>query len=170
MCVRSCAQADAIASNEASEGGDIDNIVERNRALDMELRTTVSHVARLRKEAGRLSALVVQMTETVSGHIHCWGDCDPCARARELVRRQDEVFVAMREEGQQMGPNSSSASPMPPHLRRICFRRAANACFDRCGHSRRWTRPRRPAWSPSVSQRLLWTALVTGKSVRKWTT
>lgn len=40
--------------------------------------------------------------ETGSSHIFCSGDCDPCARALEFVRRQDEVFVAMCEKAEKM--------------------------------------------------------------------
>lgn len=99
------ALADATAGGEAGKRGDAEHLSERNRALDMEHRTTASDTARLREEVDRLKALLGQMTnarETGSSHVRCSVGCEACACARELILLQDEVFVAMCENAPKM--------------------------------------------------------------------
>lgn len=79
-----------------------EDLSENTSALDLELSTTVSDVARVRKEVGRLNARVGQMTsthKTGSSHSPCSGGCETCAHAHEVIHRQDDVFAAMCGEG-----------------------------------------------------------------------
>lgn len=76
------ALADAVKNKDAGLSSDQADLAEKNRALDRELRTTVSDAARLRNEVDRLDALVKTMIDSREA-------------GSSLILRQDEAFIAM---------------------------------------------------------------------------